>query len=273
MEAINSTSRFQASFSTPNVKVVPVREAAKKYQVSRATLQFRRSLKYKKKTSLRPTPYLTSEELLLVDWTIHCCKKGFPGERKIFNYLLVQIIFEEIITGRIPEGVTAASSNISESDIRKVFNADETCFNIFPKTSTVFAPRGAKNVYEIEHASSNPTITVLFTFSADVVFPGKRLKSEISPYCYLSHLSNITLICLYPNATRIVQPAVIEEYAKSTTIRNGFKATGLYLFYTDAIDFSKCLSHTTRKNAENVTEAAEPNNNATILQDMENKQY
>lgn len=90
----------------------------------------------------------------------------------------------------------------------------------------------------------------------------------------------IILICLYPNATRLLQSAdvaafkpiktgwkkavlnwrkqnlnkilskekfapvlekVIEQYGKAKTIQNGFKATGLYPFNPDAIDFSKCL--------------------------------
>nr|CAI5847399.1 unnamed protein product [Callosobruchus analis] len=180
---------------------VPVREAALKYKIPRATLQFRRSSKFKKKTSLGPTPYLTSEEeLLLVDYIIHCSNKGSP-RRKVDTQLTVKSFLDKtprnthfrnnspseawyksflmrhpIITERTPEGVTAASSNISESDIRKwfndiksyiisknrvgvlndpskLFNANETCFNLCPKTSTVLAPRGAKNVYEIEHAS------------------------------------------------------------------------------------------------------------------------
>nr|CAI5827906.1 unnamed protein product [Callosobruchus analis] len=53
-----------------------------KYKIPRATLQFRRS-KFKKKTSPGPTPYLTSEEeLLLVDWIINCSKKGFPRRKE-----------------------------------------------------------------------------------------------------------------------------------------------------------------------------------------------
>nr|CAI5825844.1 unnamed protein product [Callosobruchus analis] len=127
-----------------------------------------------KKASLGPTPYLTSEEeLLLVDWIIHCSKKGFPRRKE--DIQLTVKSFLDKTPRNTPLRIRV-----------QVFNADETCFNLGPKTSTVLAPRGVKNVYEIEHASSKQNITVLFTFSADgvvtpllVIFPGKRLKSEI----------------------------------------------------------------------------------------------
>lgn len=65
-------------------------------------------------------------------------------------------------------------------------NADETGFQLCPKNKKVLAPRGTKNVYEIEHASPKTIITVMFTFSAAgttvplmVEFTGKRPKGEI----------------------------------------------------------------------------------------------
>nr|CAI5817826.1 unnamed protein product [Callosobruchus analis] len=90
---------------------------------------------------------------------------------------------------------------------------------------------------------------------------------------------NIILICLYGNSTRILQPAdvstfkplksywkkgvlewrrkhysealtqervapilktVIENYIKPDIIRHGFRATGLFPWNTDVIDYSKC---------------------------------
>lgn len=369
---------------------VGIREAAKRYKVPRATLQFRRSHKFTK-TSLGPCPYLTfEEENLLVEWLIESSKRGFP-RRKYDLQLSVKSFLDKVprdnpfkdnfpsdgwnkaflkrhpdISIRTPEGVSSSSSKVSEKDIRKwfeniktylvskgfdnilndpsrIFNSDETGFNLCPKNSTVLAPRGSKNVYEVEHASPKQNITVLFTFSADgkvtppmIIFPGKRLRTELyesvpetwgigqsdtgwmkaelfndyivkvfHPYLisnnitvpvilfidgHASHLTyevselcktrDIILICLYPNSTRILQPAdvaafkpiktgwkkgvlkwrrehltktlkkedvapiletVINDYAKSQTVKNGFRATGLYPFDAEAIDFTKCL--------------------------------
>nr|CAI5857655.1 unnamed protein product [Callosobruchus analis] len=161
---------------------VPVREAAKKYKIPRVTLLFRRSSKFKKKTSLRPAPYLPSEEeLLFADWIIHCCKKCFPRRKED-----IQLSVKSLLD-RTPRNTPFRNTvQIIFEDPSRVFNADETCFNLCPKTSTVLAPRDAKNVYGIEHASSKQNTTVLFTFSANGVvtpplalFPGKRLKSEV----------------------------------------------------------------------------------------------
>ncbi|KAG5885670.1 hypothetical protein JTB14_001952 [Gonioctena quinquepunctata] len=93
--------------------------------------------------------------------------------------------------GQIPsEGVTSASSCVSEADIRKwfaeiqeyliekdllhvisdpsrVFNGDEIGFHICPSTEKVFAKRGSENVYSVDTAPSKECITVMFTFSAN----------------------------------------------------------------------------------------------------------
>lgn len=95
----------------------------------------------------------------------------------------------------------------------------------------------------------------------------------------------IILICLYPNSTRILQPAdvaifrplklgwikelqvwrstnldeqfskkhfapmlknVIDKYIKRDTIINGFRTCGLFPFNANSIDYSKCLANSTR---------------------------
>lgn len=273
---------------------------------------------------------------------------------------------------RTSEGVTKASACVSEADIKKwfleirnyltcenlleaiqdpkrVFNADETGFQLCPSTGRVLAAKGDKNVYSVELGNSKENVTVLFTFSADgktcpplIVFPYKRLPEKIAtsvppkwgigrsdsgwmtadvfnqfiteifdPYLTDSnikrpvilfidgHKSHITLqlsftckelgielVALYPNTTRITQPAdvsvfgpikkryrnavrkfqsenigevvtklniatilktVIDEL-KPETIINGFRACGLCPFDENALDYSKCLS--TKKNME-----------------------
>ncbi|KAG5865583.1 hypothetical protein JTB14_018158 [Gonioctena quinquepunctata] len=93
------------------------------------------------------------------------------------------------LTTRKSEGVSAASSAISEQDIRKwfdgihsylsqkgysevlehpekLFNADETNFQLCPQNKRVIAPKGTKNVYEVDLGKAKTTLTVLFTFSA-----------------------------------------------------------------------------------------------------------
>nr|CAI5849565.1 unnamed protein product [Callosobruchus analis] len=98
---------------------------------------------------------------------------------------------------------------------------------------------------------------------------------------------NIILICLYGNSTRILQPAdvstfkplksywkkgvlewrrkhysealtqerfapilktVIENYIKPDIIRHGFRATGLFPWNADVIDYSKCLGKAKTRN-------------------------
>ncbi|XP_072400523.1 uncharacterized protein [Diabrotica undecimpunctata] len=112
------------------------------------------------------------------------------------------------ITLRTAEGITAASSVVAEADIRnwftnledylkekqlfeileylsRIYNGDETCFWLCPKNKKVLAPRGAKNVYQIQHHSKN-NITVMFTFSACgvvtppmIIYAYKRLPAKI----------------------------------------------------------------------------------------------
>lgn len=115
-----------------------------------------------------------------------------------------------ILTSRTPEPVTRASSNVSKNDIQKwfkdievylesknyfeilsnpsrVFNGDETCFQLCPNTGKVIAPKGSQNVYEVEQGPSKTNITVMFTFSAAgvvtppmVIYAYKRLPPKIA---------------------------------------------------------------------------------------------
>ncbi|CAH1968858.1 unnamed protein product [Acanthoscelides obtectus] len=81
------------------------------------------------------------------------------------------------IVERSSESVSAASARVSEKDIRlwfseletyikgndledaisdptRVYNADETGFEVSPSTGKVFAKRGAKNVYTIDRGAA-----------------------------------------------------------------------------------------------------------------------
>jgi hypothetical protein len=72
-------------------------------------------------------------------------------------------------------------------DPSRIFNGDETGFQICPSAGRVLATKGAKNVYSIEQGPSKENIIVIFTFSADgktccpvIVYPYKRIPEKIS---------------------------------------------------------------------------------------------
>lgn len=139
------------------------------------------------------------------------------------------------------------------------------------------------------------TSEVFYEYIGNVLFPWLMLKKTKFPVIlfvdgHKSHLTlqvsqlcselNIVLIALYPNATRILQPADVSAFKplktlwteelrtwrnenltetvsksvvapllervltklKKSTLQNGFKATGLYPWNPDAIDYTKCIS-------------------------------
>lgn len=369
---------------------IPKRVASKKYSIPRATLQFRVSNKFVK-SSHGPSPILTSEEeSLLVHWIKECHRKGFPRRKEDIQISVKQFLddtprpnpFTDNYPGdgwykafmrrhpdialRKTEAITAASSKISETDIKKwfadiyvylqekgysdilkdpnrIFNGDETNFQLCPQNKKVLAPKGSKNVYEIDCGQAKSNITVMFSFSASgittsplIIYPYKRLPAEIGSsvpegfsiacsdsgwmkteifYEYIgntfhnylkslniefpiilfvdghkTHLDRklsdlctslkIILIALYPNATRILQPAdvstfkplkdgwrkgvvkwrqshpteditkkefasllkiVIDHSIRPEIVINGFRACGLFPWNPEAIDFSKCV--------------------------------
>jgi hypothetical protein len=47
-----------------------------------------------------------------------------------------------------------------------MFNGYETCFQLCPKTGKVLAPKGFKNVYEVDKGNAKSKLTVMFTFGA-----------------------------------------------------------------------------------------------------------
>nr|CAH7743641.1 unnamed protein product [Callosobruchus chinensis] len=133
-------------------------------------------------------------------------KDNRPGEGWVNGFLKRH----PEISKRTSEGVTSASACVSEQDIRnwftnireyikqkglqevledpsRIFNSDESGFQICPSTGKVFAMKGSKNVYSVERSSAKENITVLFTFSADgticvpmVVYPNQRFPEKIA---------------------------------------------------------------------------------------------
>lgn len=91
---------------------------------------------------------------------------------------------------RIPETLTTSRASVSEQQLRnwfkevytylenenlleilnfpeRIFNCDESAFQICPKSNKVIGPRGEKNVYEIAKGSEKESITVAITVSAN----------------------------------------------------------------------------------------------------------
>lgn len=209
------------------------RKACKEYNVPRSTLQFRLSDAFTKTTPGPPPVLGTEKEQELVEWIFECHVKGFPRRKEnlqaTIKSFLDQSDMETPFTDNCPgedwyklflkrnpslserfaEGVTSASSCVSESDVRnwfkqihdysskdnylhilddpfRIFNSDQTYFQVRPKLKHVLAPRGALNVYEVDKGASKVNLTVLFTFSAKdvttpptMVFPYKRLPAAI----------------------------------------------------------------------------------------------
>lgn len=113
------------------------------------------------------------------------------------------------LTERTAEAVTSSSAAISPQDLKKwfngimdylknkgydsilndptrIFNGDETCFLLGPKETKVIAPKGSKNVYEVDRAVAKENLTVMFTFSASgittspmIIYPYKRLPPAV----------------------------------------------------------------------------------------------
>ncbi|CAH1985428.1 unnamed protein product [Acanthoscelides obtectus] len=371
------------------------KSVAQKYGIPRATIQFRLKNKLAGAKRGRRTYLTEEEEAKIVNWILENDRKGFP-RRQIDLQLAVKSFLDnherdnpftnnfpgihwyKLFTKRHPqlsertaEGITSASSVVSENNIRgwfrdiekylkekdlfsiladpsRVFNGDETCFQYNPKLGKVIAPRGKKNVYEVDLFKAKENLTAMFTFSASgittppmIIYPNKRLKSAVANvipdewaiglsengwmkseifidyiqnhlYPHLkqintrfpiilfvdghkSHLSlelsevctklEIVLVALYPNCTRIMQPADVanfrplkslwkksvlqwrhenpycqfgkEHFApvletainglnKESTI-NGFRACGLFPWNPDAPDYSKCLGKKTNR--------------------------
>lgn len=71
-------------------------------------------------------------------------------------------------------------------DPKRIFNGDETGFQLCPKSGKVIAPRGSTHVYQVMNGNDKENITVLFVISADgnyapplVVFPYKRVPQNL----------------------------------------------------------------------------------------------
>ncbi|KAJ8950057.1 hypothetical protein NQ314_008063 [Rhamnusium bicolor] len=113
------------------------------------------------------------------------------------------------ISARIPETLTATRASVTEEKLRnwfqevdtflksekqtdilnhpeRIFNCDESAFQICPKSNKVIGPRGEKNIYEIAKRSDKESITVAITVGANgtllppfLLFSYKRLPGPL----------------------------------------------------------------------------------------------
>lgn len=109
-------------------------------------------------------------------------KNGIPG-RTWMRHLLNRYLD---ISVRQPEKLSKVGANVTESNIRcwfkeikdycdkemlqeamadpsRIFNTDETGFELCPNTGKVLATKGQKNVYDLHSGSDKESITVLTT--------------------------------------------------------------------------------------------------------------
>ncbi|XP_050500978.1 uncharacterized protein LOC126880945 [Diabrotica virgifera virgifera] len=158
------------------------------------------------------------------------------------------------VSKRTSEGVTAASACVSERDIKnwfknietyvkekhleevltdpsRIFNGDESGFQICPSTGKVFAMKGSKNVYNVEKSCSKENVTVMFTFSADgkicvpmVIYPYQRIPEKvakgINPKWGVGRSDNgwMTAETFYQYIANVFYPHLIENNIKLPVI-------------------------------------------------------
>lgn len=168
------------------------------------------------KTTPGPAPILgKSGEEQIVEWIVESSRRGFPQRKENIQSVVKKFLDQNNtknpfrnntpggwyksflrrhprITERHPEGVTGASSCVSQNDVSKwfsqifdylleenythiledpsrIFNSDEKAFMVCPKMKNVLAPRGSRNVYEVDRGNVKLNLTVLFTFNASGV--------------------------------------------------------------------------------------------------------
>lgn len=207
---------------------MPIRKAATKFQIPRATLQFRRSDKFKK-TGHGPAPVLTKdEETALVEWIFECHRKGFPRRKEDVLYSVKHFLdmkpranpFTNNCPGngwyksflnrhpqlasRTAEFVTKASSNISPNDLKKWFSEIEEYlkekgyFHILQDPSRIF--------------NGDETNFYLCPKNSKVLAP--RGTSNVYEVENASSKSNITVMFTFSATGLLTPPMVIFPYKR-----------------------------------------------------------
>ncbi|KAJ4449350.1 hypothetical protein ANN_00748 [Periplaneta americana] len=175
-------------------------------------------------------------------------KDGKPGKKWFDAFLNRHAELKE----RVAEQLTASRACVTEKQIRswfaevksfflensfhdvlldpiRIFNADESAFNLCPKSGKVLSIKGEKNVYEVISVSGKESLTVLITVRADglmvhpfILYPYIRIpahviksvpdnwatgKNESGWMTKKNHLD-----CFVPNTTHILQPCAVSVF-------------------------------------------------------------
>uniref|UniRef100_A0ABD2X2H0 DDE-1 domain-containing protein n=1 Tax=Trichogramma kaykai TaxID=54128 RepID=A0ABD2X2H0_9HYME len=159
-------------------------------------------------------------------------------------------------------------------DPTRIFNGDETSFNLCPKTGKVLCPKKWKNVYEISMGNEKETLTVLIFVTAAgelvtpmIVYPYMRLPPAVAKsvpsdwiigksdsgwmqsqvfYEYMANGFNDWLTENNESFAPLLEETLNNSNMK-TAIINGFLAAGIYPFEPDAVGYTKCVKNAIEK--------------------------
>ncbi|KZC13899.1 hypothetical protein WN55_06257, partial [Dufourea novaeangliae] len=184
----------------------------------------------------------------------------------------------------------------------KVFNCDETGVSLNPVSSSVLAPKGCKNVYNIVNNNEKATITVLVTANAAgnlappfILFAGKSLPGntlEMAPpefafgfsengwmmsqnfYEYIANwLKTCQAFCegalsvgIHKYQFAPLLKRTLESMNIQQILQNGFKKCGLYPFNVNAIDFTKVIRRIEHLPPELKSDSEAPTNDDRTVQ-------
>ncbi|XP_055632560.1 uncharacterized protein LOC129773032 [Toxorhynchites rutilus septentrionalis] len=185
--------------------------SCKKFGIPLSTIYYRIGGRWKNKFKPGPKCVLSrEEEQRIVDWLKRMQDRGFPVTRhallfKVSEYLSSNPRITPFrnnrpgrkwLTGfmrrnpgfsfRTPEAVSAASSRVSEQDLRRWYKMVDQ-YATANLIREVIALTGSRNVYEVEQAPGKQNITVMFAFGASgvvvpshVILPGQRIRKEVA---------------------------------------------------------------------------------------------
>uniref|UniRef100_A0ABD2WS72 DDE-1 domain-containing protein n=1 Tax=Trichogramma kaykai TaxID=54128 RepID=A0ABD2WS72_9HYME len=148
-------------------KDVSFREAAVHFDIPKSTL-------HDKKHNRTPvecpkgshTELTREEEVDVANWIINRAETGFPVSK---DHLLDCVQKYVTAMNRKFTKINAylKKKNLLEISGERVFNLDETAFQLVPKDNHVLAKKGAKSVYKIVSSDEKASLTVLFVAAAN----------------------------------------------------------------------------------------------------------